>query len=53
MESLACFPVLTSHAKMPAAEREKLGITDSLIRISMGVEDTDDLIADLEQALQS
>jgi cystathionine beta-lyase/cystathionine gamma-synthase len=38
---------------MPAAEREKLGITDSLIRISMGVEDTDDLIADLEQALQS
>ena len=51
VESLICFPVLTSHAKMPAAEREKLGITDTLIRISVGIEDTEDLIADFKAVL--
>lgn len=51
VESLFCFPVLTSHAKMPREDREKLGITDTLVRLSVGVEETDDLIDDLKQAL--
>ncbi|MEW6262630.1 MAG: aminotransferase class I/II-fold pyridoxal phosphate-dependent enzyme [Thermodesulfobacteriota bacterium] len=51
VESLVCFPALTSHAKMPAEEREKIGITDALLRFSTGIEDPDDLIADLGQAL--
>ena len=52
VESLVCFPCLTSHAKMPTEERAKLGITDTLIRISVGIEDSDDLIADFKQALE-
>jgi cystathionine beta-lyase len=40
-----------THASIPKEEREKIGIVDSLIRLSVGVEDVDDLIADLEQAL--
>ena len=40
-----------THASIPAAERQKSGLVDSLIRLSIGVEDADDLIADLEQAL--
>ena len=40
-----------SHASMPPAERERLGITDTLVRISLGLEDVDDLIADFDQAL--
>jgi cystathionine beta-lyase/cystathionine gamma-synthase len=38
---------------VPTKEREKIGITDSLIRLSVGIEDAEDLIADLEQALES
>lgn len=40
-----------THASVPAEDRKKLGITDSLIRLSVGLEDIEDLIADLEQAL--
>lgn len=42
-----------THASVPADLRAKLGITDSLIRLSIGVEDVKDLIADLDQALQA
>jgi cystathionine beta-lyase len=51
VESLLCFPCLTSHAKVPPEERAKAGITDALIRISCGIEETGDLIADWKQAL--
>ena len=40
-----------THASIPKAERMKVGLTDSLIRLSIGVEDIDDLIADLNKAL--
>ena len=40
-----------THASIPAAQREALGISDSLVRLSVGIEDADDLIADLDQAL--
>jgi cystathionine gamma-lyase len=40
-----------THASVPAAERAKLGISDTLIRLSVGIEDGDDLIADLDAAL--
>jgi cystathionine beta-lyase/cystathionine gamma-synthase len=51
VDSLVCIPVLTSHAMVPREHREKMGITDQLIRLSVGIESADDLIADLEQAL--
>ncbi len=51
VETLITRPAATSHAGLAADERERLGITEALIRLSVGVEDTDDLIADLEQAL--
>jgi cystathionine beta-lyase/cystathionine gamma-synthase len=51
VETIASYPVLMSHASIPQAERERLGITDSLIRISVGLEDPDDLIADFDRAL--
>lgn len=50
-ESLITRPATTSHAGVPSAERERLGIPDTLIRLSVGLEDTDDLISDLAQAL--
>jgi cystathionine beta-lyase len=40
-----------SHASVPKAERERKGITDTLVRLSVGLEDPDDLIADLRQAI--
>lgn len=52
VESLVCFPSLTSHDMMPRDQRLALGITDTLIRVSTGIEDTKDLIADMEQALE-
>lgn len=52
-ESLAELPVLMTHASVPEAQRKILGITDSLIRLSVGLEDEEDLIADLDQALKS
>jgi methionine-gamma-lyase len=50
-ESLISHPASTTHSGVPKATRDRLGITDSLIRISIGIEDPDDLIADLDQAL--
>ena len=51
VESTMCSPVKTSHAKMSAAERASIGVTDNLVRFSVGIEETNDLIADIEQAL--
>jgi cystathionine gamma-lyase len=51
VESLAEHPAIMTHASLPAEIRATLGIDDSLVRLSIGVEDVDDLIADLEQAL--
>jgi cystathionine beta-lyase/cystathionine gamma-synthase len=52
VETLISHPATMTHASVPAEVRESLGITDGLVRISVGVEDVDDLIADLDQALQ-
>ena len=51
VESLAEHPARMTHASIPAAERRRSGVGDGLIRLSIGVEDVGDLIADLEQAL--
>ncbi|VDD96826.1 unnamed protein product [Enterobius vermicularis] len=51
-ESLVELPAVMTHASVPASEREKLGITDNLIRVSVGIEDVEDLIQDLDQALK-
>ena len=51
VESLVCFPAQTSHAKLSPEERHKIGITDALVRLSVGIEDTADLINDLENGL--
>jgi O-acetylhomoserine/O-acetylserine sulfhydrylase-like pyridoxal-dependent enzyme len=51
VESLISHPATMTHASVPREEREKVGLTDGLIRISVGIEDVDDLIADLDQAL--
>jgi cystathionine gamma-lyase len=51
VESLACHPASMTHASIPKKEREKVGVTDNLIRLSVGIEHVDDLLADLEQAL--
>ena len=51
VESLIGHPATMTHASIPKEEREKIGVVDSLIRLSVGIEDIDDLIKDLEQAL--
>jgi cystathionine beta-lyase/cystathionine gamma-synthase len=51
VESLVTHSVTMTHADMDPAERQKVGITDGLVRLSCGLEDADDLIADLDQAL--
>lgn len=51
VESLVSIPVLTSHAMISPEHRQKMGITDQLIRLSVGIESADDLIADLEHGL--
>ena len=51
VESLAGHPASMTHASIPKEEREKSGVVDSLIRLSVGIEDADDLIADLAQAI--
>lgn len=51
VESLINHPASMTHASIPKEEREKNGLSDSLIRLSIGVEDVDDLIQDLSQAL--
>ena len=51
VESLVSIPVLTSHAMISAEHRQKMGVTEQLVRLSVGIENVEDLIADLEQAL--
>ena len=51
VESLAGHPASMTHASIPKEEREKVGVMDNLIRLSVGIEHVDDLLADLEQAL--
>lgn len=53
VESILSYPTMMSHAAMPAEVRHERGITDGLLRFSVGLEDIDDLIADLEQALEA
>jgi methionine-gamma-lyase len=50
-ESLISHPASTTHSGVPKPTRDRLGVTDSMVRISIGIEDPDDLIADLDQAL--
>jgi cystathionine gamma-lyase len=51
VESLVDHPGLMTHASIPPEKRQALGIDDALIRLSVGIEDTEDLIADLDEAL--
>jgi len=51
VESLSGHPASMTHASIPKEDREKIGVVDSLIRLSVGIEDIDDLIADLKQAI--
>ena len=52
VESLANHPALMTHASIPEEKRKEIGITDDLVRLSVGVEDISDLLADLDQAFQ-
>ena len=52
VESLVCHPASMTHAAIPKDIREAVGITDELIRLSVGIEDVDDIIADIEQAIK-
>jgi cystathionine gamma-lyase len=52
VESLMCHPATMTHASIPPEERARIGITDALIRLSVGVEDADDLLEDLAQAIE-
>jgi cystathionine beta-lyase/cystathionine gamma-synthase len=51
VHSMMLYPVISSHREMPLADRERLGITENLVRLSVGIEDVEDVIADLDQAL--
>jgi len=53
VESLVCHPATMTHAAIPREIREAVGITDELIRLSVGIEDVDDIIHDLENAIQN
>ena len=53
VESLIEHPAIMTHASVPPEARAKLGISDSLVRLSVGIEDVDDLIGDLEAALDA
>jgi len=52
VESLISHPASMTHASVPKEEREKMGLTESLVRFSVGIEDIEDLIADIENALK-
>jgi cystathionine beta-lyase len=52
VESLCCHPATMTHASIPAAERQANGLKDTLIRLSVGIEDVEDLLEDLEQAIR-
>jgi cystathionine gamma-lyase len=51
VESLVSIPVLTSHAMISAEQRQKMGVTEQMVRLSVGIENAKDLIQDLERAL--
>jgi cystathionine beta-lyase/cystathionine gamma-synthase len=53
VESLVSIPALTSHAMISAETRAKMGVTDQMLRLSVGIENAEDLIADLERALEA
>ncbi|MYB00539.1 methionine gamma-lyase, partial [Candidatus Poribacteria bacterium] len=53
VRTLICHPASTTHSHVPAKIRQLIGFTDGLVRISVGLEDVADIIADLEQALES
>lgn len=53
VESLVNHPAVMTHASIPREVRERIGISDGLVRLSVGIEDADDLVADLEQALRA
>ena len=53
VESLVSIPVLTSHAMIDSEHRKKMGVTEQLIRLSVGIENADDLVGDLEHALEA
>ncbi len=53
VESLVCYPVTMTHASVPESLRRRLGITEGLVRLSCGIEDTADLVADVQQALDA
>ena len=53
VESLVCHPATMTHAAIPADIRKEVGIVDELIRLSVGIEDVDDLIDDLKQAIEN
>jgi cystathionine gamma-synthase len=53
VESLVSIPVLTSHLMISAEDRARMGVTEQMIRLSVGIENADDLIADLEHALEA
>ncbi|CAE6431525.1 unnamed protein product [Rhizoctonia solani] len=53
VESLAQIPAMMTHGSIPEADRNALGITSNLVRLSIGIEDADDLIADIQQALDT
>lgn len=52
VESTITSPTKTSHSKMSATERAAIGVTDNLVRLSVGIEDTKDLLDDIQQALE-
>ena len=53
VESLVSIPVLTSHLTVDPEERKRSGITEQMIRLSVGIENAEDLVADLERALEA
>jgi cystathionine beta-lyase/cystathionine gamma-synthase len=53
VESLVCHPVSMTHGSVPKEEREKFGLTEGLIRLSVGIEDYEDLIEDVTNALNN
>ncbi|MEY3385447.1 MAG: hypothetical protein RIR53_258 [Bacteroidota bacterium] len=52
VESLVCHPVSMTHGSIPKEQRERLGVTDGLVRLSCGIEDVEDLLADIMQAVE-
>ena len=52
VESLVNHPAIMTHASVSFEDRQKIGILDSLIRLSVGIEDIDDILSDLEQAIE-